>query len=414
MGMINHYKSMIHRRSHLIAPLTHLTRKGVKFAWTKEHQEAFDAIKQSIAREVVLSYPDFTLPFEIFTDASKLQIGAVITQQDKPLAFYSRKLMDAQTRYTVTELELLAIVEVLREYRTILLGHIIKIYTDHKNLTFANFTTDRVTRWRLIVEEYGPQIIYLPGKTNIIANALSRLPKVIFKIPEESFMEKIFHTDVENVFPLSYEVISAAQLEDTKLQNRIKQNDPDFTIRILCRQLLIFYNDKIAIPKSLCLRLLNWYHEMLLHPGADRMFKSIEQHFIWPNLHSEVAALVRECTTCQLFKGQRKKYGHVPIIQHEANNEPWTTIAVDTIGPWTIPQASVTKEQVKLQALTIIDISTNFMEIVAVKDKESATIAQALDQVWFSQYPRPLQCIHDNGSEFVGFEFQEMLQSYGV
>jgi RNase H-like domain found in reverse transcriptase len=90
-------------------------------------------------------------------------LGAVIEQEGKPLAFYSRKLSDAQTRYTVTELELLSIVETLQEYRTILLGHIIKIYTDHKNLTFDNFTTDRVRRWRLIVEEYGPDIIYIKG-----------------------------------------------------------------------------------------------------------------------------------------------------------------------------------------------------------------------------------------------------------
>jgi hypothetical protein len=100
----------------------------------------------------------------------------VLQQKGRPLAFYSRKLNDAQTRYTVIELELLAIVETLQEYRTILLGHIIKIFTDHKNLTFANFTTDRVRRWRLIVEEYGPEIVYLPGATNIVADFLSRHP----------------------------------------------------------------------------------------------------------------------------------------------------------------------------------------------------------------------------------------------
>jgi hypothetical protein len=64
----------------------------------------------------------------------------------------------------VTELELLAIVVTLREYKCILLGHLITIYTDHKNLTFSNFTTDYVTHWQLIVEENGPKIVYLPGK----------------------------------------------------------------------------------------------------------------------------------------------------------------------------------------------------------------------------------------------------------
>jgi hypothetical protein len=71
----------------------------------------------------------FSVPFEIYTDALKCQIGSVITQKDKPLAFYSRKLTDPQTRYTVTELELLAIVETLCEYKCILLGHLITQFT---------------------------------------------------------------------------------------------------------------------------------------------------------------------------------------------------------------------------------------------------------------------------------------------
>jgi hypothetical protein len=95
---------------------------------------------------MVLAYPDFAIPIEIYMDASNKWIGSVIQQNGQPLAFYSHKLTEAQTRYTVIELELLAIVETLQEYHTILLGHIIKIYMDHKNLTFANFNTDCVRR----------------------------------------------------------------------------------------------------------------------------------------------------------------------------------------------------------------------------------------------------------------------------
>jgi hypothetical protein len=124
-----------------------LTKKNIKFEWTTEHQEAFDSLKNSLAHEVVLTYPDFLVPFEIYTKASKYQIGSVITQKDKPLAFYSRKLTDPQTRYTVTELKLLAIVETLCEYKCILLKHLITIYMDHKNLTFSNFTTNCITCW---------------------------------------------------------------------------------------------------------------------------------------------------------------------------------------------------------------------------------------------------------------------------
>ena len=80
-------------------------------------------------------FPDFSQPFEIHTDASALQLGAVVAQNKKPIAFFSRKLNPAQRRYTTTERELLAIVETLKEFRTILLGHKIRVFTDHKKLT---------------------------------------------------------------------------------------------------------------------------------------------------------------------------------------------------------------------------------------------------------------------------------------
>ena len=103
--------------------------------WKDEHQKCFDAIKRVIEREVLLAYPDFNAPFEIHTDAQKLKMGAVISQKGKPIAFYARKMNSAQQNYTKTEKELLSIVETLKEFRNILLGHHITVYTDHKNLT---------------------------------------------------------------------------------------------------------------------------------------------------------------------------------------------------------------------------------------------------------------------------------------
>ena len=104
----------------------------------------------------MLAYPDFSKPFEIHTDASHYQLGSVISQDGKPIAFYSRKLNPAQTRYTTTERELLSIVETLKEYRNILLGQQIEVFTDHKNLVYKTFNTECVMRWRLIIEEFGP------------------------------------------------------------------------------------------------------------------------------------------------------------------------------------------------------------------------------------------------------------------
>ena len=123
IGMINFYRDLWQKRSELLAPLTVLTSKNVKYDWNDEHQKCFEAIKCLIGREVLLGYPDFNAPFEIHTDASILQLGAVISQKGKPIAFYSRKMNSAQKNYNTTEKKLLSVVETLKEFRNILLGH---------------------------------------------------------------------------------------------------------------------------------------------------------------------------------------------------------------------------------------------------------------------------------------------------
>jgi hypothetical protein len=104
------------RRSDVLAPLSKLTSKTTAWHWTDVKQKAFDTMKRIISRETLLAYPNFNKPFIIHTDASHTQLGAVISQDNKPIAFYSRKLNPAQTRYTVTERELLSIVETLKSF----------------------------------------------------------------------------------------------------------------------------------------------------------------------------------------------------------------------------------------------------------------------------------------------------------
>ena len=181
---------MWEKRSEMLAPLTDLVaecgvtkatkRKGTKkrpWHWDAIHQKAFDDVKATIARDVVLAYPDYSKPFEIYTDASTRQLGAVIVQDNRPVAFFSRKLTEAQTRYSVTELELLAIVETLKEFKGMLWGQRIRVWTDHKNLITdaLGLSSDRVYRWRLLLEEYGPEIVYIKGIHNTVADAISRL-----------------------------------------------------------------------------------------------------------------------------------------------------------------------------------------------------------------------------------------------
>jgi hypothetical protein len=122
IGMVNFYRDMWKRRSHILAPLTSMVSKDVPFKWGSEQQEAFDEMKRVMSQETLLTFPDFNKTFHVYTDASDYQLGAVIMQDNNPIAFYSRKMNAAQRRYTTGEQELLSIVETLKEFRNILLG----------------------------------------------------------------------------------------------------------------------------------------------------------------------------------------------------------------------------------------------------------------------------------------------------
>ena len=100
-------------------------------------QKAFDLIKAAISRNVQLLYPNFSQPFEIYTDASKVQLGSVISQRGRPVAFYSCELNPAQQRYTTTEQEVLSVVATLKEFRNILLGQQVIVHMDHLSYTQA-------------------------------------------------------------------------------------------------------------------------------------------------------------------------------------------------------------------------------------------------------------------------------------
>ena len=96
------------------------------------HQTALNNKKTTVAKDVVLAYPDYSQGFEIYTNSSKFELGAIITQNNRPLAFSSRNLNPMQQKYSMTKQKLLAIVETLKEFKGMLRGQTITVYMDHK------------------------------------------------------------------------------------------------------------------------------------------------------------------------------------------------------------------------------------------------------------------------------------------
>ncbi len=411
IGVVNYYRDMWVRRSHVLAPLASLTSNNTKWEWGPKQSAAFRMAKRIMAKETILAYPDFSKKFTIHTDASHYQLGGVISQEGKPIAFYSRKLNDAQTRYTTTERELLSIVETLKAYRNILLGHEIEVHTDHKNLVYKTFNTERVMRWRLIIEEFGPKLLYIKGENNVVADALSRLG-----LKEEDFSLDAFafaNQDVDDGFPLTYAKVHKAQQEDQALLDTAAK-DKAFkteTYRHSDKQYdLLTENGKIYVPKALRRRATEWYHQHLMHPGETRMELTIGAHFHWRNMRDTIQRVCRACVTCKQHKKRTLNKGILPAKKAEVI--PWHTLCIDLIGPYTIGKTK--QHKTELWALTMIDPATGWFDIVQIKEKRPDYIANHLEIAWLSRYPWPTEIVMDRGSEFAREVEEMILRDYGI
>ena len=443
--MIQYCRDLWGKRSHILAPLSNLVGecgttkakkvKNNKFTWLPIHQEASKRIKQVIGKAVTLAYPYFNETFDIYTDSSDKQLGRVITQKGRPLAFYSRKLRGAQLSYTVTKKELLGAVETLKEFQGILHGHRIRVYTDHKNLEYRNSTatSQRAMRWRVLLEEFGPEIVYTKGVHNTVDDAISWLDKASEAPPytdtkqQMCFAIRLFmstkwsdmalelavqrcnnhlNRDSEEPFPLDLERVAHEQNGDKQQQGVVKgiprHLKAEMKTKVINNVEVQTDNNKIYIPISLREKVLNWYHHYLQHPSATRMAKTLGLVVYWPNMSKDIRQLCTMCNLCQPAKRTKTKYGKLP--QRDLEMRPWHTVCVDCIGPFSIKtkddEGNTHKQTVR--TLTIIDPATGWFKIGHIPDDDfnSQRVSQLMNQLWLSRYPRPVRCICHNGNEF--------------
>ena len=182
LGMASFYRRFVKDFSKVAKPLTNLTRKSVAFNWTTQCQEAFDSLKKALVTPPILAYPDMTKSFRLFTDASSMAVGALLTQvqdgEEKAIQYLSHQLNPAQQRYATIEKECYAIVWALDKLRHILLGTQFVIYSDHqplKSLLTGHMKNARLQRWAITISEYGAPIEYRPGHSQK-ADCVSRIP----------------------------------------------------------------------------------------------------------------------------------------------------------------------------------------------------------------------------------------------
>ncbi|KAE9338298.1 hypothetical protein PF008_g12127 [Phytophthora fragariae] len=180
-----------------------------------------------------LVFPDYTTHFDVHTDASGFQLGAVISQRGRPVAFWSKKCNDSQRKYPANQLELFSIVLVLREYRSMVLGQDVRIHTDHLNLTYSTFNNWQMMRWRSEVVEFGPTLLYVKGEENIVADALSRLSTDGAELEKDQLNEHTQH-HLAAAAPTASAAVVPFRFDFREL-GRVQQQDPSLNEHTVCK-----------------------------------------------------------------------------------------------------------------------------------------------------------------------------------
>ena len=313
---------------------------------------------------------------------------------------------------TPPEHELLSIMEMLKEYRNILLGHKIEVFTDHKNLVYKHFNTERVMHWCLVLEEFGPTLTHTKGEHNVVAETLSRL-----ELTEEEFSSDAFAGNQEDSpedFPFSYAVIAQEQHNDPELIDRHNSSElydktvhkhADKQYEPITQTDTDTNQSKIMIPKSPHNKITKWYHLHLLHHGETRMELTIGQHFYWKGIRASVTRVCKNCTTCKGTKARNKKYGL--LLPKDTDVLPWHTLCIDLVGPYT---AGKDNNEVKLHCLTMIDPATGWFEIAEIPNRRADCISNFLEWTWLTCCPWPTEVVFDRGSEFQA-ELSAMLKN---
>ncbi|XP_075724095.1 uncharacterized protein LOC142766130 [Rhipicephalus microplus] len=182
LGTMNYVQRFIPRMSVLTAPLRTLLRKKIAWVWTEKEQCSFNELRQALVTAPVLAYFDPKKPVTLSVDASHMGVGAVLIQAGRPIAFSSRSLSDAQTRYAQIEMEALAIVHGCEKLHDYIFGQSeVTVETDHRPLVpiFSKPLHQcplRLQRMRLTLQRYAINLLYKPGKELFLADALSRFP----------------------------------------------------------------------------------------------------------------------------------------------------------------------------------------------------------------------------------------------
>ncbi|GJV80867.1 reverse transcriptase domain-containing protein [Tanacetum coccineum] len=429
LGHAGFYRRFIQDFSKISRPMTHLLEKNTPFIFSDDCIRAFQTLKDRLTEAPILIAPNWDLPFELMCDASDFAIGAVLGQRHekhfRPIHYASKTLIEAQTNYTTTEKELLAIVYAFEKFRSYLIMNKSIVHTDHSALKYLFAKKDakaRLLRWVLLLQEFDFKVIDTKGAENLAADHLSRLenpyenvndPKEINEsFPLETLNMVTFRGDSRTPWFADFANYHAGRFivkgMSTQQKNKFFKDvkhyfwDDPFLFKICADQVI-----RRCVHGKEALDILEACHNGPTggHHGANLTAKKIfDSGFFWPTIYKDAHEFVKNCDSCQR-QGKTSQRDEMPqnSIQVCEIFDMW---GIDFMGPF--PSSRGNK-----YILVAVDYLSKWVEAKALPTNDARVVCKFLKSL-FARFGAPRAIISDRGTHFCNDQFAKVMQKYGV
>ena len=339
--------------------------------------------------------PDFNETFELHSDASKLGIGAVLSQRGRPIAYFSKKLAGARSRYSTYDVEFYAIVQAIKHWRHYLVHREFILFTDHdalRHLDSQAKVSARHASWIAYLQQFTFSIRHQSGKTNRVADALSRRHSVLTTMQTSvtgfSSLVELYPTDV--FFGRVFDEATNGVSKDFTLHD-------GFLFKGLC----------LCIPESsLRLKIIQELHNEG-HVGRDRTLHLASSSYFWPSMRRDVERFVKRCTVCQLGKGKASNAGlYLPL---PLPTQPWTSISMDFVLG--LPRTQRGNDSI----FVVVDRFSKMARFVPCKKTSDAVnIAVLFFREIYKLHGLPLSIVSDRDTRFLGHFWRSLWKLLGT
>lgn len=420
LGLINFDRSFSPNLAELVSPLTMLLRKKTKWKWTDLEEDSFKKVKESLSQHTLLYHPREDVPFALTTDSSDVGIGAelfqIIDGKHHTVAWASRQLLDRERRYSINEREALAVVWALNKFRIYLLGKHFTIFTDNSSVTYlktCRLLSSRIARYALAIQEYDFNIQHIPGRKNIVADALSRYSAVRPPTPMDKMFRVLTILRLPQNFLSSLKNLPELQKSDPKLGDIRSEREFDIKIqkRFVIREDILYIrneNDsfyRLCVPQSMVQNFVQVFHETIGHFGSYKTWRVLKNEVWWNNMARDIKRILKHCEVCQKAKCSKMPKAELnPIIPSTKN----VLVALDLYGP--LPKSRGGTEYI----CVMLDVFSKYVTLYPLKKATSVAILNRIMSDYCPKMGKVDAILTDHGSQFTSKKWKETLEYLGI